>query len=308
MPEAEPSKPRVNFMGSIWATCWRAAVKFHETDSEQRAASFAYYAFFALIPLLVLFITIGSHFFGNQEQATNEVFRILSQYMDVDAGSSNEVKATVNSFMRSRLGSGIISFLIVFWCAIRLFQALVHGVNKAWGTRELNWWVLPLKNLIMTAVFASVLLLGIIAPAIINGVEHYYFLYRPDWPFVQDLGKTVFWLLRFLLPPLLLFYGLAVFYISAPRRKTTLREVWLEALWVTLALGGLQKLFILYAGKAAKFNVVYGTFGSVVALLMWIYFTGAVILLGGCFCAARTEIFRGLGDQSTPETEMDPKK
>jgi len=38
------------------------------------------------------------------------------------------------------------------------------------------------------------------------------------------------------------------------------------------------------------FKSVYGTFGSVVALLMWIYLTGAVIILGGCFCAARAEI------------------
>jgi membrane protein len=308
MSEIEPPKPRKYRMGAIWATCWRALVKYNETDGEQRAASFAYYAFFALIPLLVLLITIGSHFLGNQEQATNEVFRILTQYLDVDPGSAAEVRTTVNSFMKSRLGSGIISFVIVFWCAMRLFQALVHGVNKAWGTRELSWWLVPLKNLILTAVLASALLIGIVAPAIINGIEHYYFLYRPEWPFIQILGKTVFWLLRVLLPPLLLFYGLALFYLSAPRRKTTVREVWLESLWVTFALGGLQKLFIFYASQAAKFGLVYGAFGSVVALLMWIYFTGAVIILGGCFCAARAEIFRGLGDQSTPEHETDAKK
>jgi membrane protein len=296
MSETEPPKPKVNRMGGIWATCWRALVKFHETDGEQRAASFAYYAFFSLIPLLVLLITIGSHFLGDQKQAAN----------DVD--SASEVRTTVDSFMRSRLGSGIVSFLVVFWCAMRLFQALVHGVNKAWGTRELSWWLLPLKNLIMTAVLASALLIGIVAPAVINGVEYYLDIQRTDWPIIKYVGQTVFWLVRSLLPPLLLFYGLFLFYLYAPRRKTTLREVWLEALWVTVALGGLRKLFVLYAGKAAKFGIVYGAFGSVVALLMWIYFTGILIILGGCFCAARAEIFRGLGDQSTPETETDTKK
>ncbi len=308
MSEPAPQQAKVYRLGTIWATCWRAFVKYHETDGEQRAASFAYYAFFALLPLLVLLITLGTRFLGNQEQATNEIFRLLSQYIDVDMGSANEVKATVNGFMRSRLGSGLISFAVVFWCAMRLFQALVHGVNKAWGTKELSWWLVPLKNMLMTAILASALLIGIVAPAIINGVEHYVFLYKLDWPMVQTFGKTIFWLVRFLIPPLLLFYALLLFYLSAPRRKTTFREVWLEALWVTLALGGLQKLFVIYAGKAAKFNVVYGTFGSVVALLMWIYFTGAVIILGGCFCAARAEICRGLGDQSTPETETEVKK
>jgi uncharacterized BrkB/YihY/UPF0761 family membrane protein len=39
----------------------------------------------------------------------------------------------------------------------------------------------------------------------------------------------------------------------------------------------------------------------VLALLMWIYLTGAVIILGGCFCAARAEIRQGLADQAEHE-------
>jgi YihY family inner membrane protein len=297
-----PPRPKPSRMGIIWATCWRALVKYRETDGEQRAASFAYYAFFALLPLVVLFITIGTRFLGNEQQATDAVFRLISHYVQLD-GSSEELRTTVSSFMRSRLGSGIISSIIVIWCAMRFFQALVHGVNRAWGTRELSWWLVPVKNMIMTTILGSALLMGIVAPAIINGIESYYFLHRPNWPFMETLGSTVFWLSRTLVPPLLLFYALMVFYKVAPRRKTTFREVWLEAFWVTLALGGLGKLFILFAGKAADFNRLYGTFGSVVALLVWIYCTGALILLGGCFCSARDEICRGLEDQAEPSQE-----
>ena len=39
---------------AVWAVLWRALRKYDETDAEQRAASFAYYAFFALFPLIVL--------------------------------------------------------------------------------------------------------------------------------------------------------------------------------------------------------------------------------------------------------------
>lgn len=304
MSSAVPPKyQKSSRRGYIWATCWRAIVKFRETDGEQRAASFAYYAFFALLPLTVLLITIGTRFLGNQAQATDAVFRLMSQYVDVDMGSADQVRVTVSGFMSSRLGSGLISFFVVMWCAMRFFQALVHGVNRAWGTRELSWWHVPVKNMLTTAILASALLIGIIAPAIITGTENYYARHQPDWPFMQVLGSTFFGMARLLLPPLLLFYGLSLFYKVAPRRKTVFREVWLEALWVTVALGGLQQLFVVYAGKAANFNRVYGTFGSVVALLMWIYLTGALIILGGCFCAARAEIRRGQEDQSEPSQE-----
>lgn len=288
-------------LGRVWATIWRAGVKYTETDGEQRAASFAYYALFALLPLTVLLITISSRLLNDQARATQIVFELMANYITVDLGTRDSVQTTVQSFMNSRLGSGLVSFGIVLWCSLRFFQSLVTGVNKAWGTKEYDWWRLPLMNLLMTAVLASALLIGIITPTVINGLEQYYLDHRSFFGFDQGLGSQALNLARWLLPPLLLFYALTLFYKFAPRRRTTFREVWLEAFAVTIILGGLQKLFLIYAGRVAEFNVVYGTFGSVVALLMWIYLTGSTIILGGCFCAARREIRGGLDDQAISE-------
>ena len=300
-PASTPTTPdRRRRMGRVWAIVWRAMVKYIETDGEQRAASFAYYALFSLLPLLVLLITIGSRFLGDWGQATTQVFALMSEYMAVDLGGSEQVRATVEGFMQSRLGSGLVSGVILLWCSLRFFQALVQGVNRAWGTNEYSWWRLPLKNLLMTSVLASALLIGLLAPAILNGVEHYYRDHRSMFSFDLGLGGWLFRLARFLLPPLLLFYSLTLFYKFAPQRKTTFREVWPEAFLVTLALGGLQKLFVFYTGRVTNFNVLYGTFGSVVALLVWIYFTGSLIIIGGCFCAARGEIAGGLEDGAKP--------
>ena len=288
-------------IGRFWAVVWRTLVKYNETDGQQRAAAFAYYALFALLPLLVLLITLGTRFLGDREQATREVFSLVSQYIVVELGTPEQVRATVEGFMRTRLGSGIVSFVILLWCSLRFFQSLVRGVNSAWGTHEYSWWRLPLKNLLMVAVLASALLLGLLVPSVLKSVEGYY-RSHPDW-FSYDFGLGG-WAMRFaraLVPPLLLFYSLALFYKFAPRRKTTFREVWLEAALVTAAFGGLQQLFAAYAGRVANFNVLYGTFGSVVALLVWIYLTGAVIILGGCCCAARAEIAQGRPDQATSE-------
>jgi len=54
------------------------------------------------------------------------------------------------------------------------FQALVRGVNKAWGTHEYSWWRLPIKNLAWSPILASALLLGVIAPALLNQMEYVY--------------------------------------------------------------------------------------------------------------------------------------
>jgi uncharacterized BrkB/YihY/UPF0761 family membrane protein len=67
---------------------------------------------------------------------------------------------------------------------------------------------------------------------------------------------------------------------------------------VTFGLQGLQKLFLLYTRNITDFNRLYGTLGSVVAVLLWIYLSGSLIILGGCLSAAQWEVERHLTDQA----------
>jgi YihY family inner membrane protein len=279
---------------------WRALVKYDETDGEQRAASFAYYAFFAMFPLIVLLITIGTSFVktaAEQEDLRDRIVTYVSEYIP-QSQDSKVVINTISGVVRSRGSAGIIAFAILAWSAMRFFQALVHGVNRAWGTREYAWWRLPIKNAFMTAILASALLLGVVAPSVLKVIEELY------WKHSREVGLDfgfVWWLFyfsRLIIPILVLFYGLAMFYKFAPQRRTLFREIWAAALFVTISLETLQRLFVLYTTNITQFNALYGAFGSVVALLLWIYLSGSLIILGGCLSAARYEIEMSLSDQA----------
>ncbi len=282
---------------------WRALIKYDETDGEQRSASFAYYAFFALFPLIVLLITIGSTFFGNREIAAAKITGQIQQYIPVQDDSASNLLKVVDGVVRSRTSASFIAFTILAWSALRFFQALVRGVNRAWGTKELSWWRLPIKNVFMTVILASALLLGTVAPTIVNQIEYFYWAH--SWEFGLDFLFVKHWFdfIRFLVPPCVLFYGFLMFYKFAPRRKTTFREVWVAAIFATVGLDALQRLFVLYTKNIGNFNALYGTFGSVVALLMWIYLSGSIIILGGCLSAAQHEIKLHLKDQSESHHE-----
>lgn len=277
---------------------WRALIKYDETDGEQRAASFAYYAFFALFPLVVLLITVFTSFLGNREEATQRITSAVQQYLPIDQTASTQIIRTIQGVVQSRGSAGLIAFAVLAWSALRFFQALVRGVNRAWGTKEYSWWRLPIKNLFMTAILASAMLLGIVFPAIINNIEYLY--WKHSWEFGLDFKffKDFFDILRLFVAPLVLFYGFAMFYKFAPQRRTTFREVWGAAIAVTLGLNVLKHVFVLYTLNIGNFNALYGTLGSIVALLMWIYLSGSLIILGGCLSAARYEISMSLSDQS----------
>ena len=290
-----------------WQIVWRALVKFDETDGEQRAASFAYYAFFAMFPLILLFITLGTTFLGDKETASSTIIAYVSRYMPLESQDAKVVITTIDGVVKSRKSAGLIAFAVLVWSALRFFQALVHGVNRAWGTKEYSWWRLPIKNLLMTAILASALLLGILTPAVLKQARIIY------WNLVQadnaELNFTFVWqlfdLANFIIPLLVLFYGMSMFYKFAPRRRTSFREVWTAALFTTVSLEILQRLFTLYTKNIGQFNALYGTFGSVVALLLWIYLSGSIIILGGCLAAAKYEIEMSLTDQAESNRAFD---
>jgi YihY family inner membrane protein len=268
-----------------WRVASLALSKYTETDGEQRAASFAYYAFFALFPLILLFVSVAS-MFVDEVRASNAIIAFVDQFIPAGSGEENIITSTINGVMKSRSGAGIVALLGLAWSSLRFFQALVRGVNRAWGTIEYSWWRIPIKNLSMIGIVASALLLGIIFPIVIDYVEYYYWQYG-----VTDYGIAllVFTSSRWVFPPLVLFYGFTMFYKFAPRRKTVFGEVWFGALFVTISLLLLRGMFVLYVKNFANFNALYGTFGGVVALLMWIYLSGSIIILGGCICAAQSE-------------------
>ncbi len=288
-PETSQAEPPPRLLRRCWRVLVLTIRKYVATDGELRAASFAYYAFFALFPLVLLFISIGSSlcsYFWAPEEVAGQVLDFLGNYIPVGPNEQNVVLDTIHGILTNSWKVGAVALPVLAWSALRFFQSLVQGVNRAWGMEGYSWWRLPLANLVMVAIMGSTLLLGVVAPVIMKAIESYWAHNRVVG---LELVEFSFRMARLILPSVVLFYGLLMFYKYAPRRKTTFREVWLAAAIVTVALQVVSKGFVIYANNFGRFNALYGTLGSVVAVLMWIYLSGTMIIFGGCLCAAQTE-------------------
>jgi Ca2+-transporting ATPase len=268
------------------AVFWGALKKYVETDGEQRAASFAYYALFALFPLILLFVSIGSMFL-DEASSTAAIVDYVGYYVPVGPDGQNVVINTIGGVIKSRRGVSSIAVLGIIWSSLGFFHALVRGVNRAWGTCEYPWWKLPIKNIGMVGIVASALFLGIIAPVVVTAMQAFMRLHHLEYG--EELVLAILASTQLLVPVAVLFYGFSMFYKFAPQRRTLFSEVWIAALLVTVLLQFLQHLFVLYVRNFSHFNKIYGTFGGVVALLMWIYLSGTIIIFGGCLCAAQAE-------------------
>lgn len=269
--------------GALWNWFKRAIENFSVINGTNWSASFAYYAFFALVPLLLLLVTlftdVSARFVGEQA-AKQRAFTFIVANIPMGSDGRTMISSTLQGVLASRGQLGFVAVVGLLWSALGFFQSLVSAVNQAWGIEPPNWWRLPLKNLTMVAVLASALLLGNVLPAILKTVQGYV-------TFAVPWAAAIFAMTTALVPPLVLFYGFLLFYKLAPRQRVgvTFAMVWLPALLVTVLLVLCQQLFVVYTTHITNFNAVYGAFGGVIALMLWIYVSGLVVVFGGSLCA-----------------------
>ncbi len=265
----------------VWATLYLAVKKFWQIDGVQWAGAFAFNAFFSLFPLIVLFITFASVFIdGNL--AGQEIIAYLQRIVPINGEMQHYIFDTIAGVIKARGQAGVVAFLLLVWVALQCFITLISATNRAWGIESLKWWRLPLKSLMLLGITVVAVLIGMAAHTLLRMAAGWLF---PE----NDLSSWAYVLGSFVIPLLVMFFGLSLFYRLAPRRPLRFAQVWAAALFATALLLAAESFFVIYLKNFATLNAIYGTFGGIMALLLWIYISGCIFIFGACLCAAQAE-------------------
>jgi Ca2+-transporting ATPase len=254
---------------------------FLRIDGTQWAGAFAFNAFFSLFPLAILLVTIASSFI-DRDRAGEAVIAYMGSYVPISGEMQRHVFEAIAGVIEARGQAGVIASLILVWTAIQCFATLICATNRAWGASANDWWRLPLKSLALLGTTAGAALLGMAAPTLMRMAKGRLFP-------ASDLQFLPYVLGSFVIPLLVVFLSLSLFYRLAPRRTTRFSEVWAAALSATVLLQAAEGLFIIYLKSSSALNAVYGAFGGIMALLLWIYLSGGIFIFGACLCAAQAE-------------------
>ncbi len=255
--------------------------KFMRIDGEQRAAAFAYSAFFALFPLVVLFVTAASYF-ADRGEAAGVVITYVEKFVPLSEEMQHYVFDTLSRVINSRGKASAVALLMLVWVSVQFFTTLIQAANRAWGTTGRHWWKIPLKSLALLVILIVAVLAGIGAP-LMGKMAGGLLTTGVFLPRAYRLGL-------FFVPWIIVFLSLAFFYRLAPHRRTKYSEVWVAALCAALLLYAAQNLFVFYLKHFASFNAVYGAFGGIMALLLWTYVSGVIFIFCACLSAAQSEI------------------
>lgn len=266
----------------VWGILCLAVNKFLKIDGAAWAGTFAFNAFFSLFPLMILLVTIASVVI-DRDRAGQEIIAYLESYVPISGEMQRYIFDTIAGVVKARGPAGATAILILVWSALQCFTTLICATNRAWGTAGYNWWRLPLKSLGLLGITTCAVLIGMAVPVLMKMATGTLFS-------MLDLVSCAYGLGNFVIPSLVVFFGLTLFYWFAPRRPTRFSDVWASALCTTVLLRACEWLFVIYLKDFAALNAVYGVFGGIIALLLWIYVSGCAVIFGACLCAGQSEM------------------
>lgn len=286
-PEAHP--PGVSLRDRIertarraWSTFYRAVTIFLRIDGAEWAGAFAFHAFLSLFPLMILLVALAALFI-DRDRAVSVVIAYVEIHVPIGGPMQQGISGTIADVFAARRPAGVAAFLVLVWASLQSFTALISATNRAWGSAAWGWWRLPLKSLVLLGISVAVVFLSMGGPVLAKMLGNRLLPGDDAQSWVYGLGSVA-------IPALVVFLSLSLFYRLAPRRPTRFAEVWAAAFWATLLLVAAESLFVIYLKDFASLNAVYGAFGGIVALLLWIYLSGAIFVFGACLCAARAKL------------------
>lgn len=225
------------------------------------AASFAYYAFVSLFPLLLLAVAVGTAL-GGQAFADALVAQV-SQYLSGPGESL--VRRTVEN-TQGTASASLLGLVVLVWSALKLFRGLVLAFEEVYETAPHPGIVEELKvgTVALTGVALGVALMvgvgAVLGTPALSAVPHLGFLSGV----VLLVGLVVVFLpLYYVLPPV----------------DVSVREVLPGTVVAAVGWLALQAGFQFYASGSGKFGI-YGILGTVLVFLTWLYFAGVVLLAG----------------------------
>ncbi|CAM3548760.1 YihY/virulence factor BrkB family protein [Deinococcus frigens] len=255
-----------------------SALAFSQDKAPRLAAAIAYYAIFAIAPLLFFVLAVASGLLANAN-VQERLFEFLAQNLNQSAVEF--VKGIVpkdNRLQQSTLLASTAGFVILFMGATGLFVQLQDALNTLWGAKPAtgNGILNVIKSRLVS--FALVLGIGVIIIAFLIG-NTYLSAIAERLGETIGLGTLFVRLATFAVSAGILTVVFAALFKTLPNVKLQWREVWIGSA-ITSVLFTIGQLIIgFYLGRAAP-GSAFGAAGSLVVLLLWIYFSSMVFFFG----------------------------
>lgn len=265
---------RKGWMGRVFGDLTR---RLRQYDVMMMAAAIAFYWLLGIIPLLLLGSSIVGYALGSSDRGADEVMTMARRLIPTATG--RDVETFLRSIVQSRHVTGVLGIGFLLWAGMGMFEAITSSLTALTGERETRSYLR--RKLVAFVLLATAGLLFV--AALIGG------WILAAWSEIEVLIGA-----RVVLPPFitapsfpryftsgLLACLLAIVYRVAPVRAIR----WPWAIAGAVVAAGLwfeaRVLFSWYLIHYARYNLFYGILSGFIGLVLWVFYTAIILLLGG---------------------------
>lgn len=263
-------KDKGNVRSSLIRLLWH---RIDEDDLPGMSAQLAYYFLLSLFPLLIVIFTLMPYLPFHE----HDVLGIISGFAPEDA--MKLIEKNISEIMSHRNG-GLLSFGVIgtIWSSSNGIHAIMRAFNKAYNVEESRPFIVS-RGMAILLTFGMILVFIVAIVLPVFGREIGLFLFS-QFGYSSEFLKL--WnTLSLAVSAIILFLIFTGLYWVAPNVKLRCRSAFPGAAFATVGwiLSSLGLSY--YVGNFGNYSVTYGSIGAIIVLMLWLYISAFIIILGG---------------------------
>jgi membrane protein len=248
---------------------------FYRDNCSLMAAAISFYAILSVIPLFLVFMSISGYVLHSSKQALQTVIVILWRTSPTSIADGFQV---ITDLMAQKTVFGIIGILGSIWAASRIFSAVEDAMNTVWKVeKNRSYWHSKFLTMLLVPITVLVMLSSLAFTAL------YAVAKNIEIPVIGWKLSQAHWISQISVVLLPLVLGVVMFFLTykiIPNRKVSGRAALIGALCASGLWEIAKYLFDIYIKHYGNFQKMYGSFATIVVMLIWVYYSSYILLLG----------------------------
>jgi membrane protein len=274
-----PGQGVVKTLSDVWELLKDTVLSFIDDDALSRGAAIAFYTVTSIAPLLLIVIAIAGLAFG-RDAAQNAIIAQLSGLMGEQTAAVLQSAVASASAKSSGIVATIIGILTLMATASGVFGEMQSALNTIWKVQPRGATVTRLiraraTSLGLVAALGFLLMVSLAMSAALTA-------FGDQINSILPFGKVILSVVNFIVSLVLISVLFAAIYKILPDRHLEWRDVIVGALATAVLFTVGKSLIGWYIGSSAVASS-YGAAGALIILLLWVYYSAEIFLLGAEF-------------------------
>jgi membrane protein len=278
----------MRYVKQFFSALGKAFTLFVNNDVPKMSAALSFYTFFALAPVIVL-VTFFSNWVYKDGVLEAGIYMELSEFLGRDAAAQVQLMVQHSGQFNWNNPVSIVTVIALIFSATGVFTEIQSSVNLIWSlkAKPKKGWLKFLTNRAMSlSIIIGLGFIMLVSLIISTGIDILVTKLSEKLPTGMLLAS---WVINFVFTMTVISLVFGIIYKFLPDAKVKWSNISVASITTSILFLLGKYAISLYIGQKNPTSI-YGTAGSIVIVLLWVYFSSMILYFGACFTKAFAQV------------------